>query len=452
MDFTEAMKYTEEKNKLGQRPGLECIKELLLRLGNPQDKVKCLHIAGTNGKGSVFAFMQDILMEAGCSVGRYISPTIFTYLERFQINGKYIPEDIFAKALTKVAEQAEGMEQDGYMPPTAFEIETAVAFLLFLEAKVDFALVECGMGGLMDGTNVISNPYMTVMAQISRDHMQFLGDTLWEIAYQKAGIIKQNGICVSAPQADEVREVIKKTCEEKNTRFYCVNNPDISIVHMDIDGSRFLYKGEEYFISMPGEFQIINAVTAIEAAIQLDNVIKAVENADKSADRNVAENAEKSADRNAAENKDIKAISTDMIRKAISGTKWLGRFTVVSKNPYVIVDGAHNEAAWKSLKNSLHKYFTNQKFIYIIGVLRDKEYQKMVDIMHDTMKYAVTVTPKGARGLENTVLSELIAAKGVETVTADNKSDAMEQALAKASENDVIVVCGSLSFIGEYML
>lgn len=417
MDFTEAMKYIEEKNKLGQRPGLECIKELLLRLGNPQDKVKCLHIAGTNGKGSVFAFMQDVLMEAGCSVGRYVSPTIFTYLERFQINGKYIHEDAFAGILTKVAEQAEGMEKDGYMPPTAFEIETAVAFLLFLEAKVDFALVECGMGGLMDGTNVISNPYMTVMAQISRDHMQFLGDTLSEIAYQKAGIIKQNSICVCAPQADAVKEVIKNTCRDKNTRLYCVNNADINIVHMDIDGSRFLYKGEEYFISMPGDFQVINAVTAIEAAMQIGNII-----------------------------------NPDMIRKAVSGTKWPGRFTIVSKNPYVIADGAHNEAAWISLKNSLHKYFTNQKFIYIIGVLRDKEYHKMVDIMYDTMKYAVTVTPDNPRGLENTALSELIAAKGVETVTAGNESEAMEQAHSKASEDDVIVVCGSLSFIGGYMI
>lgn len=415
MDFTEAMKYIEEKNKLGQRPGLERIKELLLRLGNPQDKVKCLHIAGTNGKGSIFTFMQDVLMEAGYSVGRYISPTIFTYLERFQINGTYIDEAVFAGALTRVAEQVKGMEKDGYMSPTAFEIETAVAFVLFLEAKVDFFLVECGMGGLMDGTNVISNPYMTVMAQISRDHMQFLGDTLSEIAYQKAGIIKQNGMCVCASQADEVKAVIKKICEEKNTSLYCVNHSDINIVHMDIDGSRFLYKGQEYFISMPGDFQIINAATAIEAALQI-------------------------------------GINSDMIRKAIAGTKWLGRFTVVRKNPYVIVDGAHNEAAWLSLKNSLHKYFTNQKFIYIIGVLRDKEYQKMVDIMHETMKYAVTVTPKGARGLENTVLSELITVKGVETVTADNNSDAMEKALAKASEDDVIVVCGSLSFIGEYVM
>lgn len=427
MDFTEAMKYIEEKNKLGQRPGLERIKELLLRLGNPQDKVKCLHIAGTNGKGSVFAFMQDVLMEAGFCVGRYISPTIFTYLERFQINGKYIDEDIFAGALTKVAEKVKAMEKDGFISPTAFEIETAVAFVLFLEAKVDFLLVECGMGGLMDGTNVIANPYMTVMAQISRDHMQFLGDSLSEIAYQKAGIIKQNGICVCAPQEDEVKAVIKKICEKKNTRLYCVNNSDINIVDMDIDGSRFLYKGDEYFISMPGDFQIINAVTAIEAALQIGNRIKADENIN------------------------IKVINSDLIRRAILGTKWQGRFTVVSKTPYVIVDGAHNEAAWRSLKKSLYKCFTNQKFIYIIGVLRDKEYHKMVDIMYETMKYAVTVTPKGARGLENTVLSELIAAKGVETVTADNNSDAMEKALTKASEDDVIVVCGSLSFIGEYV-
>ncbi|MCM1081842.1 MAG: bifunctional folylpolyglutamate synthase/dihydrofolate synthase [Clostridium sp.] len=428
MDFTEAMQYIEEKNKLGQRPGLERIKELLRRLGNPQDKVKCLHIAGTNGKGSIFAFLQDVLTEAGCRVGRYISPTIFHYLERFWIDGSYVDEAAFAKALTKVAKQAEEMEQDGYMSPTAFEIETAVAFCLFLEARVEFALVECGMGGLMDGTNVISNPYMTVMAQISRDHMQFLGDTLSEIAYQKAGIIKENGICVCAPQTDEANAVIKKTCEEKNTRLCYVNLPDITVVDTGIDGSHFLYKGKEYFISMPGEFQIINAAVAIEAAMQIGNIIEA----DETIGREVV-------------------IKPDIIRKAIADTKWLGRFTVVRKKPYVIVDGAHNEAAWMSLKNSLHKYFTNHKFIYIIGVLRDKEYHKMVDIMYDTMKYAVTVTPDNARGLENTVLSELITAKGVETVTAANQKDAMEKALAKAAEDDVIVVCGSLSFIGGYM-
>ncbi|MCM1287209.1 MAG: bifunctional folylpolyglutamate synthase/dihydrofolate synthase [Clostridium sp.] len=428
MDFTEAMKYIEEKNKLGQRPGLERIKELLRRLGNPQDKVKCLHIAGTNGKGSVFAFMQDVLMKAGCRVGRYISPAVFCYLERFWIDGSYIDETSFAKALTKVAKQAEEMEQDGCMPPTAFEIETAVAFCLFLEAKVDFALVECGMGGLMDGTNVISNPDMTVMAQISRDHMQFLGETLSEIAYQKAGIIKENGICVCAPQTDEAKSVIQNICEEKHTRLCYVSLSDITVVDTGIDGSRFLYKGEEYFISMPGEFQIINAATAIEAAMQIGNSIKVDEAVGRKA-----------------------VINSNMVRRAIADTKWLGRFTVVRKKPYVIVDGAHNEAAWISLKNSLHKYFTNRKFIYIIGVLRDKEYHKMVDIIYETMKYAVTVTPDNARALENTVLSEVIAAKGVETVTAANHKDAMEKALAKASEDDVVVVCGSLSFVGDYM-
>lgn len=427
MDFTEAMKYIEEKNKLGQRPGLDSIKELLQRLGNPQDKVRCLHIAGTNGKGSVFAFLQDILREAGYSVGRYISPTIFTYLERFQINGKYIDEAAFAEVLTIVADKSDEMEREGFPSPTAFEVETAVAFYLFYKTGVDFALVECGMGGLLDGTNVIAHPCITVMASISMDHMQYLGNTLSEIATQKAGIIKEKGVCVSAPQKQEVKNVIENTCRENNTEFVYVDEANINVNEMTIEGSIFTYNGEKYFISMPGEFQIINAATAIETAVHINNVITA------------------------KKMPDMKEINTGLIKHAIAKTKWPGRFTVVKKNPYVIVDGAHNEAAWKSLKNSLHKYFTNQKIIYIIGVLKDKEYQKMVNILYDTMKYAITVTPDNARGLENTVLAGLIREKGVEAVTAQNSRDAMRAALDKALGNDVIIVCGSLSFIGEYL-
>lgn len=427
MDFTEAMRYIEEKNKLGQRPGLDSIKELLQRLDNPQDKVKCLHIAGTNGKGSVFAFLQDILEEAGYSVGRYISPTIFTYLERFQINGKYIDEDTFADVLTIVANKADEMEKEGFPSPTAFEVETAVAFCLFYKVGVDFALVECGMGGLLDGTNVIAHPCITVMASVSMDHMQYLGNTLSEIAAQKAGIIRRNGVCVSAPQKQEVKNVIETTCRENDTEFVYVDEADINVNEMTIEGSSFIYKGEEYLISMPGDFQILNAATAIETAAHINKLTTA------------------------GRTSDIKEINTELIRHAIAKTKWLGRFTVAKKNPYVIVDGAHNEAAWKSLKKSLHKYFTNQKIIYIIGVLKDKEYKKMVNILYDTMKYAIAVTPDNARGLENTVLAGLIREKGVEAVTAQNSSDAMRAALDMASGNDVIVVCGSLSFIGEYL-
>ncbi len=415
MDFAKAVNYIEHKNKLGQRPGLDSIKELLRRLGNPQDKVRCLHVAGTNGKGSVFAFMQDILTESGYSVGRYVSPTVFTYLERFQINGTYIDEDTFAKVLTSVANEAEKMEADGYLEPTAFEVETAVAFLLFYEKKVDFALVECGMGGLLDGTNVLKKPYMSVITQISKDHMQFLGDTVREITIQKAGIIKEESICVSAPQGAEAFNVLAKTCKNKNTAFFHVENKDIQVLGMDVKGTAFTYKNEEYFISALGDYQIVNAATAIEAATHIEGVSKAA------------------------------------VQRAIRKTKWLGRFTVVRDNPYVIVDGAHNEQAWISLKKSLHKYFTNKKIIYIIGVLRDKEYHKLADILSDTMECAITVTPNNDRGLENTVLAEILTQRGVRAVTAENTEAAMEYALDMACQADVIVVCGSLSFLGGYM-
>ncbi|MCM1272497.1 MAG: bifunctional folylpolyglutamate synthase/dihydrofolate synthase [Clostridium sp.] len=415
MDFTEAVRYIENKNKLGQRPGLDSIKELLRRLGNPQEQVKCLHIAGTNGKGSVFAFMQDILITAGYRVGRYVSPTIFTYLERFQLNGTYIDGDTFSNVLTTVACKAEDMQRDGFLSPTAFEIETAVAFLLFYEQRVDFALIECGMGGLLDGTNVLKRPYLSVMTQISRDHMQFLGDTVEEIAVQKAGIIKEKSLCVSAPQEKRVFDVLAKTCKEKSTAFFPVEDKNIKILDMDIKGTTFTYKDEEYFISALGEYQVVNAATAIEAATHIENV------------------------------------TIDTIKNAIRKTRWLGRFTLVREAPYVVVDGAHNEQAWYALKKSLHKYFTNKKIIYIIGVLRDKEYGKLVDILSGTMQYAIVVTPNNDRGLENTVLAELIAKRGVNTVTAKNTETAMQYALEIACQDDVIVVCGSLSFIGDYM-
>lgn len=415
MDYAGAMQYIEGKGKLGQRPGLDSIKELLLRLGNPQDKIKCLHIAGTNGKGSIFSFLQDVLLEAGYSVGRYISPTVFSYLERFQIDKEEMDEAMFAGLLERVRKAEKAMISEGYPEPTAFETETAVAFLYFYTMKVDYALIECGMGGRLDGTNVMKHPDISVIAQISRDHMQFLGNTLTDIASEKAGIIKENSICVSAPQTNEAAEVLMKSCLNNRTDMYMVRQDDISVYNMDIMGSTFSYKGEAYTISLPGEYQVINAATAIEAAYHIPNV------------------------------------STDIIKSAIKKTRWPGRFTVVGKHPYIIVDGAHNEQAWILLKKSLHKYFTNKKIIYIIGVLRDKEYERMVDILCDTMKRAITVTPDNPRGLNKDILAALIKARGVDVCTADGHDMAMQLALEGAACDDVIVVCGSLSFIADYM-
>lgn len=424
MDYAMAMNYIEEKNKLGSVPGLENIKELLHRLGDPQDQCRCLQIAGTNGKGSVFSFVQEILLESGHTVGRYISPTIFTYLERFQINKCSMGECEFAELLGLVAEKVKEMEQAGLHSPTAFEIETAVAFLYFARHKVDYALIECGMGGKLDATNVIAHPVMSVIASVSRDHMQFLGEKLTEIAEHKAGIIKENSLCITAPQEQEVIRVLRDVCAQKKTELICVDEAKLKILNMDMDQTIFSYRGQNYTIKLLGEHQIINAAVAIEVAGKIGGV------------------------------------GLDVIKRGLYKTEWRGRMTRVCETPDVFVDGAHNEAAWKYLQKAVNKYFTNRKIIYIIGVLKDKEYKKMVDILAETMSYAIAVTPDTPRALDKKLLAEEISQRGIGTSTACSVDDAVQQAMYRVSvlqpegtgeDAPVILVCGSLSFIAEYL-
>lgn len=419
MDYTMAVKYINEKNKLGSVPGLDNVKELLRRLGNPQNKCRCLHIAGTNGKGSVFSFVQEILIEAGYSVGRYISPTVFCYLERFQINKFNMSEDDFARLLTVVADKVEEMTEDGFNSPTAFEIETALSFVYFLDKRVDYVLVECGMGGELDATNVIDRPMVSVIASISMDHMQVLGNTLEKIAVQKAGIIKEDSVCVSSPQAEEVMAVIEKRCDNVGAELKTIDEKDIDIIKMEIGRTVFSYMDEQYEITLMGEHQVTNAVTAIETVRQLK--------------------------------KNHVGISEQNIKAGLKKTQWKGRMSKTNDSPLMFVDGAHNEQAWKLLKKAVNKYFTNRKIIYIIGVLRDKEYNKLVDILGDTMKYAVTVTPDSPRALDKETMAELIASRGIPVTTAESSHEAKNIAFKNAKNDDVIIVCGSLSFLADYL-
>lgn len=414
MNYMEAQNYIEEKSRLGIIPGLFQIKELLKRLGNPQDACKTLHIAGTNGKGSIFSFVQEGLLAAGCRVGRYISPTIFTYLERFQIDKHFMSEVEFAKYLTRISEVVLQMEQDGIASPTAFEIETAVAFLYFRENKVDYVLLECGMGGAQDATNVLSEPAVCVFAQISLDHMQFLGDTIADIAREKAGIIKPGACCISAPQKREVSDVLSETSKKWNVPYEEICEENWKILSMGLAGSTFSDGETSYTISMLGEHQIINAQTAICVLRKL-------------------------------------AIDDRFIREGLARTCWPGRLTRVQEEPYVFVDGAHNEAAWRYLRLAVQKYFTNRRIIYIIGVLKDKEYDKMVEILAPTMTRAITITPATPRGLPKEVLAHLLEAKHVPTDMAQTSAEAMRIALRYAAKEDVILVCGSLSFLSDYL-
>ncbi len=415
MDLPSAKQFIEDKNKLGITPGLDNIRELLFRLGNPERDIICLHIGGTNGKGSIFAFLQDILIEKGMSVGRYISPTILTYLERFQINHENMPEEIFPDYVETVKMQVEAMEAEGLTSPSAFEIETAIAFLYFRDMKVDVALIECGMGGALDATNVIDGPKASVLASISLDHMSFLGDTIEEIAANKSQIIKNNSICVSYPQDEKVAKVLMDRCKAVNATYVEVDEASVNVISEGIEGSTFTYKNGEYTISLPGTFQILNACTAIEVA------------------------------------QVVYGIEYETIKKAIKATKWAGRFMKVNNKPLTIIDGAHNEKAWSELSTSINKYFTNKQIIYIIGVLKDKEYDKLVDILKDTMSYAIAITPDTPRGLDKEILSDLLLVNGVPATTAGSADEAISMAYDMAEPEDVVMICGSLSFLAEYI-
>lgn len=418
MNETEAMQYIAEKNRLGSVLGLENIKELLRRLGNPQDHCRVVHIAGTNGKGSILAYMDAVLRDAGYQVGRYISPTVFSYLERFQINGEYMDRSIFATLLTRVAVVLEDMEQDGYIGTTAFEIETALAFLYFFEMKTDFVLLETGIGGRLDATNVVKAPVCTILTSVRMDHMKILGNTISQIAYEKTGILRDDVPCVVYPLNAEAMPVIRQECSLHNIDPIMPDLAELTIEKEDLYYEQFSYKNVNYKTSLLGKHQIYNAITAIEAL----NITKNKLNID---------------------------LEKENIQKGLHNAKWKGRFEILERSPYVIRDGAHNNDAAEQLYEQLTKHFTNHRITFIIGVLEDKEHYALLSrlVPLASRVYVLTV-PDNPRALPADRLAEEANMFCQEVHIADSPEEAYRLARAEAKEDDVIVAFGSLYYIG----
>ena len=423
----------EELKKRGSVPGLDAIEGLLEELGHPEDNLKVVHIAGTNGKGSIFAYLSSILIAAGFKVGRYISPTISCYEERFQINGEYITKDELARLYNIVEEAMKREEEKTGLKPTLFEVETAISFLYFKEEKVDYALIEVGMGGRMDATNVIRHPELTVISSISYDHQAFLGDTLEEIAWQKAGIIKESCPVVLSENSDEVCKVIEQEATKKKVKCIEIKPTDYEVLSETPYGSTFLWKEQRYETNLPGRHQVSNAVTALAASEYLFRKDYEKNNARKAIAEELDEMNVKSAQQG-----------------GIIRTCWPGRLEVLKKEPLFYRDGAHNPDGAKKLAAFLQKYFTNKKIIYIMGVLKDKEYKKMLRYLMPMAKEVYVFKPKNERGLSAQILADTI--KEVADVSVTIESDvnaAVFRALDTAKPDDVLVACGSLSFMEE---
>jgi len=418
LDYKQARIYIEETGKFGSVLGLENMQNLLEGLGHPEKQLKFIHIAGTNGKGSTLAYLSTILKCNGYKVGRYISPTIFKYRERIQVDGEYIEKDSFADLMTNIKRVIDKMMLDGKDHPTSFEIETALAFLYFLENQCDIIVLETGLGGALDATNVIDTTICSVISTISMDHMQFLGDTLTQITIQKAGIIKPGCPVVSAVQETVAKKVIVDTAKENDCELYFVEPLEISGIEYGLDIQRFFYKDKPYKISLAGSFQIKNAALALK-------VIECL-------------------------NLHGWNVSQKAIYDGLENTKWIGRFTTIHTKPIFIVDGAHNEDAAKQLKESIELYFKGRRLIFIMGIFADKEYKKIIALTVPLASYVITIeTPDNSRALPAKKLAAEISLYNIETTSAQSLKQAVEMSFSVAGEDDVIIAFGSLSYLGD---
>ena len=413
-----AMEYLDEVAGLGSKLGLESMKELLLRLGNPEDALQFVHIAGTNGKGSQLAYLSSILGSAGYKTGCYISPVVFEYREKIQINGKNISKLNFLSLLTQVKEATEEMKAEGLPHPTVFEVETALSFLYFKQEKCDVVILETGLGGLTDATNVIKNTIAAVFTSISMDHMDYLGNTLEQIAEVKSGIIKNGCYVITQNQKPEVLEVLKKKAEEKTCSFFVADIVDAKKIKYGFDKQSFSYGNyDKLEISLLGKHQIENAVLSVKVVETLQ--LKGFE------------------------------ISEKALREGLKKAKWPGRFEVIADKPKFIIDGAHNQDAAARLAESIRLYFKGKHIIYIMGILKDKEYEKIIQETYHYADQIITVTtPNRERSMQAYDLAKAVKEYHPNVTVADSLEEAVEMSYLLSTRQSVIICFGSLSFLG----
>lgn len=417
MNYNEALKYIEGTLKFGSILGLERIGTLLDLLGNPEKKLKFVHVAGTNGKGSTVAFLSSILIEAGYRVGMYTSPGLHRFNDRIRVNNHDIADESLAEITGVVKEKIDWMISENMESPTEFEIVTAIAFLYYLEMNCDIVVLEVGLGGRLDSTNIIPAPLVSIITTIDYDHMDILGNTLAEIAHEKAGILKRGTELVLYPQQSEADKVIIKTAEELEINVNKVSFENIEILAHDEYKQSFKKEGEVYTIGILGEHQIKNAATAMEAVKVL--------------------------------RRKGFIIDDNQLKNGLSTARWPGRFEILSHKPLYVADGAHNLQGVEVLAENLCKYFAGKRIIFIMGVLRDKKYEEMVNKVLPLADFFIAVTPDNTRALKAEELKEVIVKSGGKCIVADSISEAIKLALDKAGDDKVICSFGSLYYISE---
>ena len=422
MKYQEAMKYITEVGIFGSNYGLERTYKLLELLDNPQDKLKIIHVAGTNGKGSTTAMITSMLKGCGYKVGMYTSPFLEEFEERIQINGENIPKEKLAQLITKIKYAVDKVIEEGYNHPTEFEIITVLMFLYFATEEVDFAVVEVGLGGRLDSTNVIT-PILSVITSISFDHTNLLGNTLEEIAAEKAGIIKSCIPTVIYPQEEMAERVISSKCQELDSKLYKINKEDAKLINIIKEDKIYqqvkVKLDDEYDVKLPllGEHQILNLAVALKAL----EVIK-----DKAP-----------------------KLNRESIVKSLATVRWNGRLEIMSNSPYVVIDGAHNIQGITQLDKNIKKYFEYKDMYLILGILADKDVEDMVKVITPKAKKVFTVTPNSMRAETAEELLEEVKKYNESCEAYNDYKNVFEDALKLCKKDDLLLISGSLYMIGE---
>lgn len=423
MNYPQALAWLDRIRRAGDCPGLERIRSLLRELGDPQEKLRFIHITGTNGKGSVLAFLDSVLQEAGCRTGRYVSPALFSYEERFLCCGSPISRDEFAALTEEMADACARMEARGETLPTIFEVETAMAFSWFVKKGCDPVLLEIGMGGALDATNIVTRTLLCLFTPITLDHMQYLGDTPEKIAGVKAGILKPGAAALSAPQLPGVRRVLEEEAARLGVKIGFLSPGDLSDVRPGLEEQRFSFGDPaspgflaDLLIRLPGTHQIENAALAAAAALSLAG-----------RGLNIPESA---------------------IRQGLAGAVWPGRLEVICKEPLVLIDGAHNPDAARALMESVRTLFPGKRLFYVFGMFADKDRGEVIRLTAPAAQHIYTVeTPRSPRAYPAEQLAKEVAAVNPHVTTAGAPEAGLRMALAAAGPEDVILAFGSLSFL-----
>lgn len=412
MRYDEAVSYVHSLLRFGVKPGLERMRAMMAELGNPQDKLKFAHVAGTNGKGSTCAMLAGILQASGYRTGLFTSPYVIEFRERIQINGEMIPHEAFASPMEQIKPVAERLAKRD-MQPTEFEVITAAAFLYFAQVGCDIVVLEVGLGGRLDSTNIIKTPLVSVITSVSMDHMNVLGNTIEEIAAEKCGIVKRGGITVAYPEQDRrVFNILYHTAILQSNVLITQNMGDVRIEAERITGTDIVYNGLHIHIPLIGAHQVGNCMTAVLAA-------------------------------EALRSRGMRRITGRSIVSGIAGVRIPARLEVFQTQPLVLLDGGHNEDGLQRLAQAVRKFLSGRRLIGVIGMMADKAHAVAAREIAPLCAKVIATTPSNPRATPAEQLAREMEPFCSEVWAEENPEEAFLLALREAQPEDAVLVCGS---------